>query len=90
MRRKARKRITNTNIILKFKKGVQVSAKVECCTRRKIKNHSLSLALINLYLFLCQHLLTNSVRLLNRASSLAVKIAYFSARQRLHTLPLCW
>ena len=37
---------------------------------KKMKeNHSLSLALINLYLFLCRLLLTNSVRLFNRASS---------------------
>ena len=47
------------------------------------ENHSLSLALINLYLFLCRHLLINSVRLFSRASSFAVKIAYFSASQNL-------
>ena len=56
--------------------------------KEKMKeNHSLSLALINLYLFLCRHLLINSICLFSRASSFAVKIAYFSARQRLHTFP---
>ena len=52
------------------------------------ENHSLSLALINLHLFLCRHLLTNSVRLFNRVSSLAVKIAYFFARQRCILCPV--
>ena len=34
---------------------------------------------IFIYLFLCRHLLINSVRLFSRASSFAVKISYFSA-----------